>query len=97
VSSIRRRLLSPSATALAVGIGVSGLVAIIALLIATWSLKVSVDQAADRAADRAGRESTQQSLCEFYDFNKSGPPATTARGKDLIVRADAAYKRLGCG
>jgi len=91
-----RRLLNPSATALAVGIGVSGLVAVLALVLATWSLKSSVDQAAERAGDRAARESTQASLCEFYAYQAAGPPPTTARGVDMQKRAVAAYKRLGC-
>lgn len=91
-----RRLLNPSTTGLAIGIGVSGLVAILALVLATWSLKNSVDQAAERAGDRAARESTQASLCEFYAYQAAGPAPSTPRGVDLQKRAAAAYTRLGC-
>jgi hypothetical protein len=84
-----RRLADPSPRFLAIGIGVFGLLTVLALIL---SVRVSATQ----SADRAGREAVKTSLCEFYDYQRSGPAPSTPRGRDLVARANAAYKRLGC-
>ncbi len=84
-----RRLLAPSPQALAVGVGLFGLIAIVAFIM---SVRVSANQ----SAEQAKRDAVRTALCEFYDYQRSGPPPTTPRGADLQQRAAAAYERLGC-
>ncbi len=84
-----RRLLSPSPQALAVGVGLFGLIAIVAFIM---SVRVSANQ----SAEQAKRDAVRTSLCEFYDYQRSGPAPSTPRGVDLQRRAAAAYERLGC-
>lgn len=85
-----RRLTRPSPGALRIVVTISSLLTLIALVL---SVRVSVSQ----SADRAGRDAVHRSLCEFYDYQRStSPPPTTARGRVLVERAEAAYHRLHC-
>lgn len=87
-----------SADQLLVFVWVTGVVAVVALVIAVVGLKASVDQATQRAADLASRQATKAALCDFYAYQLGAglPPPTTDRGRSQVVRARDAFDRLEC-